>query len=235
MKAFVLNIAVWGILLNAFQFHVNGQVTNEDVAKLRKKISELKRVLSDVAAKTKQAETLFKMYQNSTVNVETAQIKLKKNSRIECDRQVGKSKNYVHKYIGLLKKKQISRVNGFVKKLEDSFAKTRDIFKSFRVTVTVTARNASDLRKQNTAAAEMRQEYMSTIRNGLVDRSSGSLENGIFVANRQLQLQQFSQFERTRSNGYSGIKQIRSTDSKIEFVFLYFILRYEQCKSLFCY
>lgn len=55
-----------------------------------------------------------------------------------------------------------------------------------------------------------RKELMNSIESGMQEQDLESVNESLFLATRQIQLVQFSEFERTRSDGYSGVKQIKS-------------------------
>lgn len=202
---------------------VDGQATDRDVNMLQGKIDNLKRLINQTNAEIRRAKELYEIFLDSAVKISSTSDTLFVSSQKHCDSRTNQAKRFVNSQARLVEKMLKSRSNKVHTGVKSAYDKSRKDLRSMLTALKSTVTLGKNITNMNKELSKETEQHTKTIKIALQEQNLDDVQEDLFLANRQIQLVQFSEFERTRSDGYSGIKQIKSNSGMYFFMGQYII------------
>lgn len=205
----VVNAACF--LLGAFAaVGVDSQATAHDVRMLQLQVNILKQLIASTDAEIKRANDLFAIFSKSADKVSDLEDNWLNRTQHSCNHMSNLQMSIIRKHSTSLGKMLTSRSNRTYSAARGSLFNTIREIKSMATALNSNVHLATNISKMNKELSKETAEHTKSIQGALQEQSLDDVQKDLFLANRQIQQVQFSEFERTRSDGYSGIKQIKS-------------------------
>lgn len=217
-----IGVAIWCLLFTFLVIcdsEVNGTATARDVRILRKKIRHLKALISQTKTQIKRATWYYNIFTKTTNSLSKRQDKMFKNSQLYCDNLVRSAKVFVKRQSWEMTKVLYTRTKKLNSKIRSNFKNSTHVHRVMRRALVAAVRKARKIRKERKKLPKAIGKKMKIIEIALQEQNLTDVQQTLFLANRQIQQVQFSVFEQTRSDGYSGIKQIKSHAGKFCIVY----------------